>query len=157
MDQALRLLAPDDWRLWRSVRLRSLADAPDAFGSTLAREQAFTEQDWRERLLSGPVVVIEERAPAACGAAFADGPDLFHVVAMWTAPEARGSGLAGRVLRVLLEEAAGSGRRPVLDVTRGNDAARRLYERFGFRATGEARPLREGSSLMVERMALPDG
>ena len=36
-----------------------------------------------------------------------------------------------------------------------NTAARRSYERYGFRGTGETRALREGSAEVVERMVLP--
>ena len=57
----LRRLGPDDWEAFREIRLRSLADSPDAFGSTLEREQAFTEDDWRRRL-SGPVYAVTTRA-----------------------------------------------------------------------------------------------
>jgi ribosomal protein S18 acetylase RimI-like enzyme len=41
-----------------------------------------------------------------------------------------------------------------LNVESANDAARRTYETYGFVATGETTPLREGSSRITERMLL---
>lgn len=152
----VRRLDPDEWATWRDLRLRSLADAPDAFGSTLAREQAFTEADWLLRMRSMPVIAFVDGAPASLGGAFRAEDGVAQVVAMWTAPEFRRRGLAWLVLDEVVRLARSEGRRVVLDVTRGNHAARTAYERYGFVATGKAGPLREESGLLVDEMVLPD-
>ncbi|MET7770595.1 hypothetical protein [Nocardia sp. NPDC005366] len=43
-------LGPDDWHRFRRIRLLALAEAPYAFGSTLAQARARTDQDWRDLL-----------------------------------------------------------------------------------------------------------
>src|SRR3546814_15057425 len=78
-----------------------------------------------------------------------------QIVAMWTDPAFRQRGLARLVLEDIVARARERGRRVMLDVTRGNDAARATYERFGFVATGRAGPLREGSDLLVDGRVLP--
>ena len=156
-----RLLGPDDWQLWRSVRLRALADAPAAFGSTLAHESGFDEADWRAGLSGdGPrVLVSADGEPVAIGGGFVeqgaleDRPAL-HVIAMWTDPAWRGRGLAARVLTALAEWAAPRELPLVLDVAVDNVAARHSYQAFGFVSTGRRRPLRDGSTELVEQMVL---
>jgi hypothetical protein len=50
----VRRIEAAEWRELRELRLRALADAPDAFASTLEREAAFPEDVWRERAEGGP-------------------------------------------------------------------------------------------------------
>jgi ribosomal protein S18 acetylase RimI-like enzyme len=149
----LRRLGPDDWVTFREIRLRSLADSPDAFASTLEREQAFTEDDWRRRL-SGPVYTVTDPDPdpVAVGGLFDDG-DAHHVWGMWTDPAHRGRGHARRILDALI----GHGVEAVLDVNVTNTGARAAYERYGFVGTGTFEPLRPGSDQRMEQMVLRRG
>ena len=144
----LRRLGPDDWEDFRDIRLRSLADSPDAFGSTLTREQQFTEADWRRRV-SGPVYVVLDEAPVAVGGTF-DHEGVPHVWGMWTDPDHRGRGHARAILDALIPP----GTAAELDVNITNGDARAVYERYGFVGTGEVEPLRPGSAQQIERMVL---
>ena len=144
----LRRLGPDDWEMFRDIRLRSLADSPDAFGSTLEREQAFTEDDWRQRV-SGPVYVVTDPDPVSVGGIF-DYDGIGQIWGMWTDPAHRGRGHARRILDAIT---------PLLPtvqlhVNLANADARTAYERYGFVGTGEVEPLRPGSDQRMELMVL---
>ena len=152
----VRVLPADEWRTWRDIRLRSLADAPDAFGSTLAREQGFTEDDWRQRVTGISVLATVDGVPAALGGGFRVRDGWMQVFAMWTDPAYRRRGLAVQVLDVVVAAARAEGRRLVLDVAQGNSAARTAYERYGFVATGESEPIREGTTARADLMVLPE-
>jgi ribosomal protein S18 acetylase RimI-like enzyme len=145
---ALRRLQPDDWEDLRDIRLRSLADSPDAFASTLERELEFPESDWRRRA-TGPVYVVYDPDPVAIGGVF-DNAGIPHVWGMWTDPSHRGRGHARRILDALIPP----GTPAQLDVNVTNGAARTAYERYGFVGTGRLEPLRAGSEQQVELMVL---
>lgn len=49
MDVQLRVISPQDWAVFRALRLRALADSPLAFGVTLAEATANAEPMWRDR------------------------------------------------------------------------------------------------------------
>lgn len=149
-----RVCTVEDWQEWRDMRLRSLTDSPDAFGSTLEREQAFTEADWRGRVTGPAVLVRAGGRPVGMGGGFRDEPGMLHVVAMWTDPAWRSRGVGRLVLDTLRAWADERGLRLHLDVEASNTGARRLYERYGFEATGDSRPLRPGSTYSCDRMVL---
>jgi GNAT superfamily N-acetyltransferase len=156
MSPVVRYADADDLDLWRTVRLRSLADSPDAFGSTLEREQAFTEDDWLARLSPPAVLVLDDGGdPIGLGAGFEVRPGVLLVVAMWVDPAWRGHGLSRRVLDLVVDWAREHDLEVELDVTRDNPAGRAAYERYGFVYTGDQEPLREGSPIVMDRMVLP--
>ncbi len=61
---------------------------------------------------------------------------------MWVSPAQRRMGVAARLVDAVVEWARETGATTVaLWVTRGNDAAERLYETQGFHLTGDHQPL----------------
>ncbi|HEY5935969.1 MAG TPA: dihydropteroate synthase [Kofleriaceae bacterium] len=149
-----------DWRRWREVRLRALADAPDAFGETLAHAHTRDEASWQSMVAHDPlrVVLAAEDAGAIVGTAVvrvAADARLANLFAMWVAPEARGHG-AGRLLVAAATRWARLAGASSLElrVTVSNVAAFELYRRTGFVETGERAPVRDGSTLEATTMAL---
>lgn len=158
MDPELRVVSPEDWHHLKAVRLRALADSPDAFGSLYADAVALDDDAWRARASSpgATIVALNGDDAVGMGGLFApdSAPEVF-VWGMWVAPEWRGRGLGRRILHELIGRAVGLGRPVVLHVTEGNVGARRLYESHGFVPTGHWQPLREGSPLQVEELRRP--
>jgi RimJ/RimL family protein N-acetyltransferase len=141
----LRTVGPDDWPLWRAVRLEALAEAPAAFSSRLADWQGpgDTEARWRTRLLEVPynVVALADSEPVGqvSGTAL-DAHGAVELISLWLAPSARGSGLADELVGAVVQWARAQGAiQVVLSVRATNDRARRCYDRLGFAPTGRAR------------------
>ena len=132
-------LGPDDWRRWRALRLAALAEAPAAFGSTLAGWTGVgdDERRWRERLTVVPhnLVLVRDGTDVGMVSLTAPGeggpPEL---ISLWVAPGARGDRVGDAAVDAVLALAAAAypGRGVVLSVHADNVAARRLYARHGF-------------------------
>ena len=160
----IRTLAASEWARYRDIRLRSLAESPDAFGSTLAAEQERSGPAWAARLASAAVSgrdcpLIAEQDGEVIGLLWAKADpsddsaiDLFQ---MWVAPEHRGRGVGNMLLQAAVAWARRhNARRVRLGVTCGDTAAVRLYARTGFQAVGPAAPLRSGSEVLAQSMEL---
>lgn len=151
----MRVISVEDWRAFRRLRLRALAESPESFGVTLAEATASSEAIWRERAAGpGPVILAfdGDQAIAMGGLHTPDASDEAFVWGMWVEPKWRGRGLGGRVLRELVDCADRARRRVTLHVTDRNEA-RHLYEKHGFVATGQWQPLRDGSEIFMETMS----
>lgn len=155
-DLTLRRVEPDDWRLWREVRLRALATDPRAFGSALADWQGAgdTDAQWRSRLLDVPFNIVAIMAGNSAGQASGtpvDRDGVSELISMWVDPRFRGRGVGGALIREVERWARTSGASSLrLSVRKGNHAAIGLYERHGFVASG-----RPGDEDAEFEMVLP--
>ena len=150
-----------DWEALRELRLRALADAPDAFASTLEAELAFPAEEWRRRSAGGPAsarfIAREGGSGVGLAAIFAEPatPGRMHLVSMWVDPRHRRRGVARALVDQALRWAAErQAREVILWVMDQNTAARALYERAGFRPTGERQPLPSNPELTESMLRL---
>ena len=160
----IRRLAAREWRAYRDLRLRALADAPDAFGTTLDAARRHSDAHWTERVSAGAGSVRELPLVAEDGGRLAGmvwatidpaAPETAHVIQMWVAPESRGHRCGWMLLDAVVGWARDAGARTVLlRVTCGDSPARRLYSRAGFEPVGEPEPIRPGSALLAQPMCL---
>jgi ribosomal protein S18 acetylase RimI-like enzyme len=140
-----------DWERVREIRLRGLADAPSAFGSTFEEERAEPESFWRERLgraNAATFLALDELRAVGLVTVFFEDVGRAHLVSMWVSPEARREGIGRALVQTVLEWAARNGAETVeLWVTEANEPACHLYERCGFTSTGGRQPLPSDPTL----------
>lgn len=158
----IRVLTLQDWRLYKSIRLTSLEDSPDVFGSTYEQEAALTDAEWRARLdlaFRGleALPLVAELAGHAVGLAWGvlheQNSKTAHIYQMWVSPAQRGKGIAHSLLSEITAWAFHKGcEHMALAVTTCNEAAVSLYNASGYLPTGPLEALRSGSALMVQPM-----
>jgi GNAT superfamily N-acetyltransferase len=156
-------LSPDDWELWRRLRLAALTEAPSAFGSRLADWQGEGDQEgrWRERLnIAGSyniVAMLDDEPAGMASGVPGESADAVELISMWVAPSARGHGV-GDVLMQRIEQWASRNAALVLrlNIAADNAGADRLYRRNGFAYTGEdGPPMPDGARQRVMAKDLP--
>ena len=153
--ERIRPVAREEWERVRDLRLHSLADAPDAFGSTLERERSVGRPEWIAWIEGWEgatnVMFVAERDDRWIGMAVGSRTDEeadANLYGMWVDPTFRGAGVGARLVEGVLAWARSwSARSVTLGVTETNDGAVGFYEHLGFADTGERYPLREGSRL----------
>jgi len=153
----IRRADEDDWQTVRGVRLRALRESPDAFGSSLAREERFAESHWRMRLRTSATWVAvddgdEPRGLVSLVQEPGSPEDDRHIVSLWVAPEARRRGIGWSLLDVVVRAGAAEDAKTVsLWVVDDNASAVDLYVRAGFTRTGERQVLPRDPDRTEER------
>ena len=141
MAVSIQRIQHDEWQALRDLRLRSLLDAPEAFGQRYDEAAAGIDDDWISTARASAegnrriwffarddadavvgVVQARRRPPMDC-----------LLFSMWVAPEARRLGVGAMLVDAVQEWGTSWGaRRVVLWVLAANEPARRFYDRIGF-------------------------
>jgi ribosomal protein S18 acetylase RimI-like enzyme len=143
----IRRVQAGDGAFIKDVRLRALETDPLSFGSTHSREASYSDSEWVDWATgdasgeeTATLLAIRGREPVGMIAAYRDATqhDLFHVVAMWVAPEVRREGIGWLLLGGIEAWIASCGGTCIqLSVADSAAAASRLYEKSGYEADGE--------------------
>ncbi|HWV25749.1 MAG TPA: GNAT family N-acetyltransferase [Aeromicrobium sp.] len=124
-------ICADDWRDWRTLRIRALTEAPEAFVPTLESIDD-RESVWRGRIEAalGCWLAYDGADPVGMVAADPMPDGRLQLASMFVAEPARGAGVGAALIAAVT---ATAGDRPLyLRVVPGNVAARSVYERAGF-------------------------
>lgn len=147
---------PDGWQRLRDLRLAALAESPEMFGSTLAKEQAFDEAEWRRRAARLATFLASRGGVDVGIAGVYDLDGEWWVMGMWIAPAARGTGVLEGLMSACESVARERGATTVtLGVMEDNPRGRRAYERLGYELTGEREHVRDGRDELLMVKALP--
>ena len=160
----IRELERSEWELFRELRLRALAESPNAFARRFVDERGQPDAHWIRLTESvtmpgGQIMLLAEEDGLSFGLVFGlldrEHPTTGHVGGMWVDPEWRRRGAGEALLRAVIDWARlRQLERLELWVTEGNDRALRLYERSGFTDTGKRDTLAANPTLRVIQMIL---
>lgn len=137
----IRRLNAEDATTFAEIRLEGLERHPDAFGSDIEKESAWTPEEFAERLTGSVVFGFEEHGVLLGVAGFFALTErkTRHRGVLWgmyVRDAARGRGIGARLVEAVLDHARDRVEQIHLDVAVDNAAALALYERCGFRRHG---------------------
>ncbi len=138
----IQLLQKHEHQRLREVRLRSLQDAPDAFGSTYEENLSRSPESWSDMLNTLPTFVAvsnDQDLGMARGAHDHDDPNSAWLISMWVDPKARGKKAGEALVQAVIDWARSEGKAELLlDVADENPHAIHLYDRMGFKPNGKS-------------------
>jgi ribosomal protein S18 acetylase RimI-like enzyme len=148
-----------DWQQLRELRLRALSSDPLAFSSSFAETSTYPDSLWRQRAEESEAgseyrwfVGISDDGTWAGMAQAQAGEQEARLNGMWTAPQARGSGLARALCDACADWAREHGFAGIrLGAYGENPRAIALYEKAGFEQF-EVRPIDDGLHTEVVLM-----
>jgi ribosomal protein S18 acetylase RimI-like enzyme len=158
---AVRLVNDEEWEEARELRLRALADVPEAFLSSYEDEKHLSEAEWRARVAPSDdrawfveASAAREFAGMIAVAFFGDSRETASLFGMWVEPERRRTGIGRRLVEAGVEWARAAGASRVeLEVNESLKPAAGLYRACGFVPTGRRRRLPTAAGATAMQMA----
>jgi len=156
----IRRIRPDDGPLLRELRLRSIADAPHAFGQPLEEARARPDVEWSRSArqsshgdhrawfiaenATGPVGLVQGRRRR---------PATLLLFSMWVDPDARRDGVGRELIARLEEWARGwDALETMLWVFAANSSALDFYRDLGFEPVRQGQDAASGARFAAVAM-----
>lgn len=161
MKYTVRRLNLGEADLYRSVRLESLKEAPEAFSSTYESALSRTEESWQAQAdasASGrdrATFIVLADQPIGLGALYRDHdrPDEGELIQVWVSPEARGGQVATDLMSAIFDWAAANGFQTIrAEIFRNNSRALRFYEKYGFDGLDPDNAPSEPTRMLTKRV-----
>lgn len=109
-DVVVRRIRPEDWAVTRSLRLRALADAPDAFARTYQEESVRPDAFWIDRAVVActgkgiaTFLAFDGHEPAGITTGIVDDGGQPQLVSMWVDPVLRGRRLGESLVNAVVQ------------------------------------------------------
>jgi GNAT superfamily N-acetyltransferase len=159
----IRRIGPQEGPLLRELRLRSLADAPEAFGQQLGEVEAQPLAEWQEAARSASEGEARAWFVATCDGQDAGlvlgrrrRPTTLLVFSMWVARPWRRLGVGRRLIGAAESWAGGWGAtETILWVLRANVTGVGFYRRLGFEVVHEGSDAESGARYDAIAMRRP--
>lgn len=140
MTVTIHKFLPEDWPLYRAIRLEALEREPQVYGTGLHQAQALTDAEWRQRLAApdaGTFGALTDDQPIGMAGWFlptvANQRHCAIVIGVYVRGGFRGQAIGRRLVAATVADAETQAEDVSLHVATENDPARRLYETLGFR------------------------
>jgi RimJ/RimL family protein N-acetyltransferase len=135
----IRLFQPDEWALYKDVRLRALLTDPRSFGSSYEKNAALPDTEWRQRLEQANYAIFAVRdgdiVIGMTGAGRPDEtPDIVRLWGSWLEPAYRGRGISQQMYQVRIDWARAQDgvRRVIVSHRAHNVASKAANQKHGF-------------------------
>ena len=155
----IRRLSIGEGDLYRSVRLESLQESPEAFSSNYDDAVTRSDQSWHDQADSSAsgsdratFIILDEQA-VGLGALYRDANDssVGELIQMWVAPEIRGGQVAGDLIdEIFLWASNHNFSRVKAEVEINNSRALRFYKKCGFTESDD-QALHSDSSILLTK------
>lgn len=159
MATEIRRLTENEWDTYRTLRLASLKESPQAFTSEYDDEVTYDEARWRDRMGTSVRLAAYEEGEGvgivSVGRHEVLEEGMSEVFALWVRPESRGTTVATDLMDAAVAEARALGlRRLCYWVDTDNGRAVAFASGYGYRPTSYRRTEPGPDGTQVEEIAL---
>ncbi len=154
----IRILQPEDWMLWKALRLEAIVHNSESFGSSLEEEQNCPDEQFKLWLRNSTIfgAFIDHRLIGTTGFFVFGATKERHrgmLFSVYVSPLYRNHGIAHHLVAQTIEQARDKVIQLHLKVVSTNETAIGIYEHYGFKIYGtEPRSLKINDHFLDEHL-----